>query len=95
MKKFLCLCMAGVTAMMGLAGCASAPSNTTVPATTEAVATQPPEEAKVFKVLLIGQSLGQDTVWLLQQVLVHRVQRSLCLNLQALQVVLYTVNTEQ
>ena len=69
MKKFLCLCMAGVTAMMGLAGCASAPSDTTVPATTEAVATQPPEEAKVFKVLLIGQSLGQDTVWMLQKVL--------------------------
>lgn len=68
MKKFLCFCMAGVTAMMGFAGCTSAPADTTAPDTT-AVATQPPEEAKVFKVLLIGQSLGQDTVWLLQQVL--------------------------
>lgn len=55
--------------MMGLAGCSATPATT---ATTEApttVATQPPEEAKVFKVLLIGQSLGQDTVWLLQEVL--------------------------
>lgn len=70
MKKLLCLCMAGISALMGLTGCVSAPADTTAPATTtEAVATQPPEEAKVFKVLLIGQSLGQDTVWLLQQVL--------------------------
>ena len=68
MKKFLCLCMAGVTAMMGLAGCASAPTDSTTTATAT-VSTQPPEEAKVFKVLLIGQSLGQDTVWLLHEVL--------------------------
>ena len=68
MKKLLCFCMAGVTAMMGFAGCASAPADTSAPATTTVV-TQPPEEAKVFKVLLIGQSLGQDTVWLLQKVL--------------------------
>ena len=70
MKKFWCLCMAGVSALMGLTGCVSAPADTTAaPATTEAVVTQPPDEAKVFKVLLIGQSLGQDTVWLLQRVL--------------------------
>ena len=69
MKKILCLCMAGISALMGLTGCVSAPADTTAPATTEAVVTQPPEEAKVFKVLLIGQSLGQDTVWMLQKVL--------------------------
>ncbi len=68
MKKFLCLCMAGVTAMMGFAGCATAPADTTSAATTTAV-TQSPEEAQVFKVLLIGQSLGQDTVWMLHEVL--------------------------
>ena len=53
---------------MGLAGCASksAPAKSEPAAT---VVTQPPEEAAVFKVLLIGQSLGQDTVWLLQKVL--------------------------
>lgn len=31
--------------------------------------TQSPEEAAVFKVLMIGQSLAQDTVWLLYDVL--------------------------
>lgn len=66
MKKLLCLCMAGISALMGLAGCAGAPAETT-PATT--VATQPAEEAEVFKVLLVGQSLGQDTVWMLETVL--------------------------
>ncbi len=66
MKKFLCLCMAGITAMTGLAGCAGKTTETT-PVTTEM--TQSPEEAAVFKVLLIGQSLGQDTVWLLETVL--------------------------
>lgn len=66
MKKLLCLCMAGITALTGLAGCAGNPAET-VPATTEV--TQSPEEAAVYKVLLIGQSLGQDTVWLLESVL--------------------------
>ena len=66
MKKFLCLCMAGISALTGLAGCASTPVETT-PITTEV--TQSPEEAAVFKVLLVGQSLGQDTVWLLETVL--------------------------
>jgi len=66
MKKFLCLCMAGISAVMGLAGCAGAPGETT-PATT--VATQPQEEADVFKILMVGQSLAQDTVWFLEQVI--------------------------
>ena len=71
MKKLLCLCMAGISMLTGLAGCAAPPSETT-PVSTEPVpteVTQPPEEASVFKVLLIGQSLGQDTVWLLETVL--------------------------
>ena len=66
MKKFLCLCMAGISTVMGLAGCAGAPAETT-PATT--VATQPPEEADIFKILMVGQSLAQDTVWLLEYVI--------------------------
>lgn len=56
-EKILCLCMAGITALTGLAGCAGAPAET-VPATTEV--TQSPEEAAVYKVLLIGQSLGLE-----------------------------------
>ena len=71
MKKLLCLCMVGISMLTGLGGCAAPPA-TTKPTTTEPVptaATQPPEEADVFKVLLIGQSLGQDTVWLLETIL--------------------------
>ena len=61
MKKFLCLFMAVITVLLSFAGCTPSQS-TNQP-------TQPPEEEKVFKVLLIGQSLGQDTVWFLQQVM--------------------------
>lgn len=81
MKKVLCLCMAGISALMGLAGCA-APADTTgtakapavtKPAGTEPAATEPTQpplkDAEELRILLIGQSLGQDTVWLLQQVL--------------------------
>lgn len=66
MRKLLCLCMAGICVLLCLAGCAANPTETE-PATTNA--TQPPEEEKVFKVLMIGQSLAQDTVWLLYDVL--------------------------
>ena len=36
MKKFLCFCMAGLTAMIGFAGCNTAPADTTAPDTTAA-----------------------------------------------------------
>lgn len=71
MKRLLCLLLAGLSMLTGLAGCSSVPEETS-PVTTEPVntePTQPPEEASVFKVLLIGQSLGMDTVWLLETVL--------------------------
>ena len=68
MKKLLCLCMAGLSVLTGLTGCAGtkAPAETTQAA---AEVTQSPEEAAVFKILMIGQSLAQDTVWLLYDVL--------------------------
>ena len=66
MKKLTCLILAAM--MLGLSACtATTPETTATTVPTEA--TQPPEEAKVFKALLIGQSLGEDTVWLLHKVL--------------------------
>lgn len=65
MKRILALLLALL--MLGLTACQTAPQGGET--TTEVQNTQSPEEEKVFKVLLIGQSLGQDTVWLLQQVL--------------------------
>lgn len=65
MKKMICLILAVL--MLCLTACNAAPAETTAAPTTEA--TQPPEEAAVFKALLIGQSLGEDTVWLLHKVL--------------------------
>lgn len=67
MKKILCLCMAGISIFTGLAGCAGGSSVQTEPAATEL--TQSPEEAAVYKILMIGQSLAQDTVWQLYNVL--------------------------
>lgn len=67
MKKLLCLFLAAACVMVCAAGCNSAPAEST-PATTTA-ATQSPEEEAVLKVLLIGQSLGNDTIWLLYDVL--------------------------
>lgn len=80
MKKriavFLCL-----TLLLGLmGGCASdsketesAPASTgtteTVPETGVQTPTQSPEEEAVMKILMIGQSHAQDSVWLLYQVL--------------------------
>lgn len=71
MKRLFCLFIAGLSLLTGLVGCSS---TTTSPGTAlkydePTQPTQTPEEAAVFKVLLIGQSLGMDTVWLLQQVL--------------------------
>lgn len=67
MKKLLCLFLAITCVLMCLAGCSTTPTETT-PATTTA-ATQSPEEEAVLKVLLIGQSLGNDTIWMLYRVL--------------------------
>lgn len=60
MKKFLCVFLAVITVLLSFAGCT--PEQTVNDP-------QPEEEKGIFKVLLIGQSLGQDTVWLLQQVM--------------------------
>ncbi|MBR3979095.1 MAG: DUF4886 domain-containing protein [Oscillospiraceae bacterium] len=67
MTKLACLILAML--MLGLSACNATTPETTAGTTAPTEITQPPEEANVFKALLIGQSLGQDTVWLLQQVL--------------------------
>ena len=64
MKKCICICLAAILLLTGCAG--NAPQQTQ-PATTEV--TQSQEEAAVYKILMIGQSLAQDTVWLLCDVL--------------------------
>ena len=66
MKKLLCLFMAAVSVLTVLAGCAGKPAD---PTTVPTEVTQSPEEAAVYKVLMIGQSLAQDTIWLLYDVL--------------------------
>lgn len=66
MKKILCLCLVVISVLMCVTGCAK-PGETTP--TTTVAATQSPEEEAVLKVLLIGQSLGNDTIWLLYDVL--------------------------
>ena len=60
MKKLLCLCLA---VLLCLCGCSSQPESTE-PSVTETTA-----DDGVFKVLMIGQSLAQDTVWQLCEVL--------------------------
>ena len=68
MKKILRLCMAGISTLTGITGCGAAPaSEKTVSIPTKVRRSS--KETAVFKVLLIGQSLGQDTVWLLDTVL--------------------------
>ncbi len=67
MKKLLYLFLAVICVLTCVAGCANTPEETT-PATTTA-ATQSPEEEAVLKVLLLGQSLGNDTIWMLYDVL--------------------------
>ena len=73
MKKLSCLCLAFLFLLGCAAGCSSnPPADTTASESTASEATevtQSPEEAAVFKVLMIGQSLAQDTVWLLYDVL--------------------------
>ena len=61
MKKLLAILLA----VLLLAGC----SNSAVPQTTEAPApTQSPEEAKVLKIMIVGNSHSNDTFWLLADV---------------------------
>ena len=72
MKRFLCLFLVAVTLLTGLAGCVGNPQKTDDPTETETTSTevtQSPEEAAVLKVLMIGQSLAQDTVWFLYDVM--------------------------
>ena len=64
MKRIVALLLCAAFAFLLLAGCNAQPKET-VP--TEP--TQSPEEAAVFKVLMIGQSHAQDSVWLLYEVL--------------------------
>ena len=64
MKRIFVLLLCGVLAFGLFAGCNAQPKET---APTEP--TQSPEEAAVFKVLMIGQSHAQDSVWFLCDVL--------------------------
>ena len=71
MKRTLCFLLAGLGIITGIAGCAT-PKTPDTPAetTTQPVETLPDlAEMDQLKVLLIGQSLGQDTVWYLHKVL--------------------------
>lgn len=65
MKKLIALFLCAVFVPGCFAGCGTDDST---PETT-AAPTQSPEEAAVFKVLMIGQSHAQDSVWLLYEVL--------------------------
>lgn len=67
MKRFLSLLLRAFLVLGMLCSCKSQP--TTPPETTEAIPTQSPEEAAVFKVLMIGQSHAQDSIWFLCDVL--------------------------
>ena len=70
MKKLLCLFMATISILTMLAGCTGKQADpTTDPTTAPTEVTQSPEEAAVYKILMIGQSLAQDTVWFLYDVL--------------------------
>lgn len=65
MKRNIAFLLTGALLLGALSGC-----GTTAPKETEpAVATQSPEEEAVFKVLMIGQSHAQDSVWFLCDVL--------------------------
>lgn len=67
MKRTLCLILAGLGILTGVAGCA-APEQPVE--TTQSVETVPSlAEKDELKVLLVGQSLGNDTIWYLHRVL--------------------------
>lgn len=65
MKKMLTFALCAVLAFGMLSGCGNAAAGESQP--TEY--TQSPEEAAVLKILMIGQSHAQDSVWLLADVL--------------------------
>ena len=68
MKRTLCFLLAGLGIITGIAGCAT--PETPAETTTQPVETLPDlAEMNELKVLLIGQSLGQDTIWHLHKVL--------------------------
>lgn len=67
MKRTLCLILAGLGILTGITGCA-APEQPVE--TSQPVETVPSlAEKDELKILLVGQSLGQDTVWYLHKVL--------------------------
>ena len=67
MKRTLCLLLAGIGILTGITGC-TAPEQPVE--TTQPVETVPSlAEKDELKILLVGQSLGQDTVWYLHKVL--------------------------
>ena len=68
MKRTLCLLLAGIGILTGITGCAN--TEKPVETTTQPVQTTPSLVDKdELKILLVGQSLGQDTVWYLHKVL--------------------------
>ena len=68
MRKFAVMFLCAVLVLLGLTGCQT-PNTHTAEVKEETAPTQSPEEAAVFKVLMIGQSHAQDSVWLLYDVL--------------------------
>lgn len=78
MKRAISLLLLLALTLTLLAGCAAAPATPTTEATEAKsdtgfaltpAADQSPEEQKVLRVLSIGQSHSQDSIWLLQEVL--------------------------
>lgn len=71
-KKLLSLGLCPLMAMGCFAACATAPAPTTEPSvepTTEPAVTEPPEEAKVLKVLTLGSSSTVDSCHMLNRIL--------------------------
>ena len=67
MKRIITLLLSPLMVLGLFCGCGGNPTEKAE--TTEAIPTQSPEEEAVFKVLMIGQSHAQDSVWLLYKVL--------------------------
>ena len=60
-KRYLALMLSVLLTLGVLSGCSKENAEQSEPETTVPVATQPPEEAKVLKVLTLGHSLAVDT----------------------------------
>jgi len=66
MKRLFCLFLTVLMALAAFSGCGS---ETQPPETTQApVPTQSPEEEKALKIIIVGNSHGNDTFWLLHEV---------------------------